>query len=82
MNGEVIFMRLTDVGRKIHLKEAGSIFPGIPDKKIIKTKNTPSYLDFPEWLRLDFQQEILSESKYKIYLRKTVIPQLDRCIQS
>ena len=57
-------MRLTDVGRKIHLKEAGSIFPGIPDKKIIKTKNTPSYLDFPEWLRLDFQQEILSESKY------------------
>ena len=64
MNGEVIFMRLTDVGRNIHLKEASVIFPGIPDKKIIKTKDTPSYLDFPECLRLDFQQEILTESKF------------------
>ena len=56
-------MRLTDVGRKIDLKEASVIFPGIPDKKIIKTKDTPSYLDFPECLRLDFQQKILTESK-------------------
>ena len=64
MNGEVIFMRLTDVGRRIQLKEASSIFPGIPDKKIIKTKDTPTYLDFPECLRLDFQQEILAESKF------------------
>jgi hypothetical protein len=57
-------MSLTDVGRKIYLKEASFIFPGIPDKKIIKTKNTPSYLDFPECLRLDFQQEILAESEF------------------
>jgi hypothetical protein len=64
LNGEIIFMRLTDVGRKIDLKEASSIFPGIPDKKSIKTKDTPSYLDFPESLRLDLPQEILTESKY------------------
>ena len=63
LNGEVIFMRLTDVGRKIHLQEASLIFPGIPDKIILKTKDTPSYLDFPESLTLDLQQEILSESK-------------------
>lgn len=63
LNGEVIFMRLTDVGRKIHLQEAGLIFPGIPDKSVLKTKDTPSYLDFPESLTLDLQQDILSESK-------------------
>jgi len=64
LNGEVIFMRLTDVGRKIYIKKASSIFPGIHDKKIIKTKDTPSYVDFPECLRLDLQQEINTESKY------------------
>ncbi|MFX1390282.1 MAG: hypothetical protein ACFE9Z_09490 [Promethearchaeota archaeon] len=47
MNGEVIFLRLTDVGRSIDLKRAATLIPVIQDKRIIKTKNTPSYVDFP-----------------------------------
>jgi len=42
LNGEVIFLRLRDVGRSINLRELASIFPRIPDKRIIKTKDTPS----------------------------------------
>jgi len=64
LNGEVIFMRLTNMGRKIYLKKASSIFPGIKDKKIIKTKDTPSYVDFPECLTLNLHQEINTGSKY------------------
>jgi hypothetical protein len=41
LNGEVIFFRLTDVGRSIDLKEVTKIIPAIQDKKIIKTKDTP-----------------------------------------
>jgi hypothetical protein len=64
LNGEVIFMRLTDVGRKISLQAASSIFPGIHDKKSFKTKDTPSYIVFPESLNLEVQQELRTESSY------------------
>ncbi|MBY9003649.1 MAG: hypothetical protein KGD73_06730 [Candidatus Lokiarchaeota archaeon] len=62
MKGEVIFMRLTDVGRKINLQNTSKIFPGIHDKKKFKTKDTPSYLDFPESLTLDLQLKLDTES--------------------
>ncbi|MFW9820752.1 MAG: hypothetical protein ACFFE5_14175, partial [Candidatus Thorarchaeota archaeon] len=35
----------------------------IPDKKIIKTKNTPSYVDFPEPLIIEITQSISTELK-------------------
>jgi len=63
LNGEVIFLRLIDVGRNINLKKASTIFPRIPDKRIIRTKDTPSYVDFPEPLNLELTQNIVSESK-------------------
>ncbi|MFX1315032.1 MAG: hypothetical protein ACFE9T_04160 [Promethearchaeota archaeon] len=63
MNGEVIFFRLTDVGRSIDLKSATNIIPAIKDKKIIKTKDTPSYLDFPDPLVLEVILNISSEFK-------------------
>ncbi|MFW9820683.1 MAG: hypothetical protein ACFFE5_13825 [Candidatus Thorarchaeota archaeon] len=63
MNGEVIFFRLTDVGRSIDLKEVRKIIPAIHDKKIIKTKDTPSYVDFPIPLLLEVTQKISSELK-------------------
>jgi hypothetical protein len=64
LNGEVIFLRLTDVGRNINLKKALNIFPGTTDKRIIRTKDTPSYVDFPDPLTLELTQTIVSESKY------------------
>jgi hypothetical protein len=61
LNGEIIFLRLTDVGRKIDLLKASKIFPGIPGKRITKTKDTPSYLDFPKSLNLEIKQNFKSE---------------------
>ncbi|MFX0042471.1 MAG: hypothetical protein ACFE8L_06135 [Candidatus Hodarchaeota archaeon] len=58
MNGEVIFLRLIDIGRSINLIELASIFPRIPDKRIIKTKDTPSYLDFPKPIIMELKQNI------------------------
>lgn len=63
MNGEVIFLRLTDVGRSIDLKKATTLIPAIQDKKIIKTKDTPAYVDFPDPLNLEVTQKITSELK-------------------
>ncbi|MFX0039332.1 MAG: hypothetical protein ACFFCY_06960 [Promethearchaeota archaeon] len=63
MNGEVIFFRLTDVGRSIDLKRVMNIVPAIEDKKIIKTKDTPSYVDFPVPLLLEVTPKIDSELK-------------------
>ncbi|MFX0104922.1 MAG: hypothetical protein ACFE75_05485 [Candidatus Hodarchaeota archaeon] len=63
MNGEVVFFRLTDVGRSIDLKKITNVIPAIQDKKIIKTKDTPSYLDFPDPLLLQVTQDISSELK-------------------
>ncbi|MFX0083231.1 MAG: hypothetical protein ACFE94_15915 [Candidatus Hodarchaeota archaeon] len=63
MNGEVIFYRLTDVGRSIDLKRITNVIPAIQDKKIIKTKDTPSYVDFPDPLLLEVTQVISSELK-------------------
>jgi len=64
LNGELIFLRLADVGSNINLKKASNIFPAIPDKRIIRTKDTPSYVDFPDPLNLELNQNIVSESKY------------------
>ena len=61
LNGEIIFLRLTDVGRKINLNKASKIFPGIPGKRITKTKDTPSYVDFPKSLNLELKQNFNSE---------------------
>ncbi|MFX1325812.1 MAG: hypothetical protein ACFE8N_12740 [Promethearchaeota archaeon] len=63
MQGEVIFLRLTDVGRSIDLKKATNIIPATQNKKIIKTKDTPSYLDFPNPLVIEVSQSISSELK-------------------
>jgi len=63
LNGEIIFLRLTDVGRNIDLKKATTMIPGIQDKKIIKTKDTPKYVDFPDPLNLEVTQNITSELK-------------------
>ncbi|MFX1420218.1 MAG: hypothetical protein ACFE9N_14995 [Promethearchaeota archaeon] len=63
MNGEVIFFRLTDVGRSIDLSKATNVIPAIHDKKIVKTKDTPSYVDFPAPLLLEVTQKISSELK-------------------
>ncbi|MFW9829059.1 MAG: hypothetical protein ACFFEY_15895 [Candidatus Thorarchaeota archaeon] len=64
MNGEVIFFRLTDVGRSIDLNRAKKIFPGIPDKRIVKTKDTPYNINITETLKLELTQNISSESKF------------------
>jgi hypothetical protein len=61
VNGEIIFLLLTDVGRSIDLKRATTMIPAIQDKKIIKTKGTPSYVDFPSPLNLEVTQTIASE---------------------
>jgi hypothetical protein len=63
LNGEIIFLRLTDVGRSIDLKKATTMIPAIQDKKIIKTKDTPAYVDFPDPLNLEVTQKITSELK-------------------
>jgi len=64
LQGEVIFLRLTDVGRKIDLKSVVNMIPTIPYKKVIKTKDSPSYLDFPEPLNLKVTQKLNSELEY------------------
>jgi hypothetical protein len=61
LNGEIIFFRLTDVGRSIDLKKVTKIIPAIQDKKILKTRDTPSYVDFPVPLLLEVTQEVSSE---------------------
>jgi hypothetical protein len=63
LNREIIFLRLTDVERCIDLNKATTMIPAIQDKKIIKTKDTPSYVDFPEPLNLELTQKITSELK-------------------
>jgi hypothetical protein len=63
LDGEVIFFRLTDVGRSIDLRKVATIIPAIQDKKMIKTKNTPSYVDFPEPLTLEITQSISTDKK-------------------
>ncbi|MFX1501291.1 MAG: hypothetical protein ACFFDH_10055, partial [Promethearchaeota archaeon] len=63
MKGEIIYLRLTDVGRNINLKKATTMIPAIQDKKIIKTKDTPAYVDFPDPLNLEVTQKITSELK-------------------
>ncbi len=47
MNGEVIFIKLYDVARFIDLTKVLSVLPGIREKKIIETKDTPDYLYIP-----------------------------------
>ncbi len=47
MNGEVIFIRLFDVARFIDLNKVLSVLPGIREKKLIETKDTPDYLYIP-----------------------------------
>lgn len=64
LKGEVVFIRLTNVGRKINLHKVSTIFPGTHDKRNFKTKDTPSYLFFPECLSLDLQKELNTDSTY------------------
>ncbi len=64
MNGEVIFLRLTDVGRSIDLKEAVKVVPAIKDKNVVKTKDTPSYVDFPEPLVMEMTHQITSKFQF------------------
>ncbi len=49
------------MGRSIDLKEVRTIIPGIQDKKIITTKDTPSYVDFPIPLLIEVTHNISSE---------------------
>lgn len=60
MKGELILLRLIDVGRKINLKKAVNVIHGIQDKLIIKKRDTPKYVDFPEPIRLEKTQEVTS----------------------
>jgi len=62
MNGEAVFFQLFDVGRYIDLNEIQSIFPGIRDKKIIKTKDTPDYIIIPETIMVNIKQDIMAKS--------------------
>jgi len=64
LKGEVILIRLTDVGRKIDLKKAVDIIHGIQYKVIIKKRDTPKYVDFPEPIRLEIIQRITTTSQY------------------
>ena len=59
----MVYCRLTDVGRSINLKKAKNLIPNIKDKKIIKTKDTPSYVDFPDPLVLEVTLLVSSEFK-------------------
>ncbi|MFX0030489.1 MAG: hypothetical protein ACFE8B_14860, partial [Candidatus Hermodarchaeota archaeon] len=58
MNGEIIFLRLLDVGRSIDFSEPGLLFPRLPDNKIVKTKDTPSYVTFPKPLIIEHKEDI------------------------
>jgi hypothetical protein len=58
LNGEVIFLRLIDVGRSINLKELNLNSPRFPDRQIIKTKDTPSYLSFPGPLKIEIKEDV------------------------
>ncbi|TFF99059.1 MAG: hypothetical protein EU542_09380 [Promethearchaeota archaeon] len=53
VDGEAIFIRLYDVGSSIDLERVLSVFPGIQDKKFMRSKDTPEYIHFPRPLRLD-----------------------------
>jgi sulfur relay (sulfurtransferase) DsrF/TusC family protein len=64
LNGEVIFIRLVDVGRKINLQKAINIIHGVPDKVIIKKRDTPKYVDFPEPIKLEIIQQVSTTSSF------------------
>jgi hypothetical protein len=55
---------LVDIGRKINLEAVISLVPGIKDKSIIKSRNTPSYLDFPEPVRLEIDEKVQCTSEF------------------
>lgn len=53
MNGEVVFIRLIEVGRYIDLKRVSAVFPGKPDVLSFESKDTPViYLPKPLALEL------------------------------
>ena len=64
LKGELIFFRLVDIGRKIDLESVISLIPGIKDKSVIKSRNTPSYLDFPEPVRLEIDEKVIFSSEF------------------
>ncbi|MFW9772437.1 MAG: hypothetical protein ACFFFB_09920 [Candidatus Heimdallarchaeota archaeon] len=68
MNREVIFLRLTDVGRSIDLNRAKNIFPGIPDKRIVKTKDNPYNVNITEALKLELTQNISFSNFRLLYI--------------
>jgi hypothetical protein len=41
INGEVVFIRLIDIGRFINLKKVTEVFPGVPDIRTFESKDTP-----------------------------------------
>ena len=61
INGEAVFIRLYDIGRYIDLNRVLSVFPGIRDRKFIRTKDTPSYIYIPETLTLKIQHEFANK---------------------
>ena len=63
MKGEIILLRLIDVGRKINLKKAVNVIHGSQDKLIIKKRDTPKYVDFPEPIRLEITQEVTATAQ-------------------
>lgn len=53
MNGEIVFIRLTEIGRFIDLKKVTAVFPGTPDVLSFESKDTPIiYLPKPLALEL------------------------------
>jgi len=64
MKGEVIFIQLYDVGRRIDLKNVTSVFPGTRDKRIIKTKDTPAEIYVPKPLVLEISHKVSIEPKF------------------
>lgn len=63
MNGEAIFIQLFDVGNSIKINELRSIISGIKDKRIIKTKDTPDFLEFPETLDVEITNDFTAKIK-------------------
>lgn len=47
MEGELIILNLFDVGRYIDLNRVQTVLPGKREKIIMKSKDTPSYIDIP-----------------------------------
>ena len=70
MNGEMIFIKMTDLGRFIDLKKLEKILPGIYIKELVITRDTPKYIYIPKPLIVELT---LSENLDAPYIKNIIL---------